>query len=147
MELDRGQLYILAGLVLLLGSVGVGYEMWDVEYTHYLVSDDADFNASSEGYLQYSNLSDRGKEVVDRTIKRDKYVVDSETKTAPDFEYGTDHSSLGYGHYVVQRDGTNYSIRMYEGGPTFATPLFTVVLLIPLGLLGSGLCVKGIRHG
>lgn len=146
MEFDRRQLFLLFGVVLVVGSVGVGYEIWDVEYTHHLGDEDyGSLNCSCENaYFHYSNLSARGKQIVDRTIKREKYVVESESRTAPEFHYMTDNGGFGHGIYVVHRNGLNYSIRAYQQNPGLSGVLLTPVVAA-IGLVGIVLCILGVR--
>jgi len=108
-------------------------------------NDSTTFVASTEGHLRYANLSTRGQTAVDRTIERGEYVVESESETAPEFEYTTDGTTLGMGWYVIQRDGRAYEITTSRDGPGMElSPLVvSAVVLLPLAMIGSALLAFG----
>ncbi|WP_136717102.1 hypothetical protein [Halorientalis salina] len=144
MDLDRSRLFLVLGTVLLLGSAWGGYQVWDVDYTHSLRDDeDVTFNASRMGHVSYENLSDHDQQVIDRTITRGKYTVETEDATVSRFTYTTDSSHLGSGWYVVQRHGQNYTILTHKNTPGLSGVLFTPVLFA-VGIVGLLLCILGI---
>jgi len=145
MERDRGTLMVAVGAILIVGVVVAGFVVFDSDYVHELENDSATFDASKEGHLRYANLSERGQTAVDRTIERGEYVVESESETAPEFEYTTDYQHLGTGWYVVQRDGRAYEITTSREGPGMGLgPLvISAVVLLPLAMIGSALLAFG----
>ncbi|SDE87984.1 hypothetical protein [Halorientalis regularis] len=141
MDWDRGMAVLAIGAVMLVGAAGGGFVVFDSEYVHDLQNDAAVFDASTEGHLQYANLSERGQTAVDRTIERGEYVVEDESETAPEFMYIDD----GVGRYVIQRDGRAYEITTHREGPGMGLLWFPAMfVLLPLGMAGAAFVVAGI---
>ncbi|AQL42825.1 hypothetical protein BV210_08920 [Halorientalis sp. IM1011] len=145
MDWGRGTWMVAVGAILIVGVVIGGFAVFDSDYVHELENDSAAFNASKEGHLRYANLSERGQTAVERTIQHGEYVVDSESETAPEFEYTTDGATLGRGWYVVQREGRAYEITTSRDGPGMGLgPLvISAVVLLPLAMIGSALLAFG----
>jgi len=140
----RGTLVLTVGVVVLGGVAAGSLVVSDTDYVHSLDATDATFNASEDGNLYYANLSERGQTVVDRTIERREYVVDDESETVAEFTYTTDHTNLGTGWYVIQRDGRTYAITTHRDTPGMLGGLLTLYVFTPLTLLGLALCVSGV---
>ncbi|SEN62318.1 hypothetical protein SAMN05216388_100449 [Halorientalis persicus] len=143
MDLGRGRLMVFVGVVLIVAVAAGGFVLWDTDFVHRGEPASDEFNASQKGHLRYANLSERGRTIVDRTVERGEYVVESEGETAPDFRYTTDHSGPGIGWYLVQRDGRVHEITTYRDSPGFVAPVLTMVVLFPLAMLGSALLAFG----
>lgn len=142
MDTDRGWRYFYVGLVLVLGAWWAAGQVPDVTYVHNVTETNEQFDASEPGHLQYQNLSDRGKQVFDRALDEGEYAVTHENATASEFHYTTDHSNLGNGIYVVQYQGTNYSLVTSKRNGWVLRPLLRMVSDFA-GLVGALLLVAG----
>ncbi|RXK50464.1 hypothetical protein [Halorientalis pallida] len=141
MDWDRGTWLVAVGAVMLAGAAGGGFVVFDSDYVHELQNDSAAFDASKEGHLHYANLSERGQEVVDRTIERGEYIVEREGETAPEFMYIDD----GVGRYIIQRNGRAYEITTHREGPGMGLLWVPAMfILLPLGMAGAACVVAGI---
>jgi hypothetical protein len=145
MDFDRSTVAMGIGALLLVGAVVGGFCVFDSEYVHELETESAAFNASKDGHLRYANLSVRGQEIVDKTVERGTYVVESDDQTAPEFEYTTDYAQFGTGMYVIQHDDQAYEITTSRDGPGMGlgASVLSAVVLLPLAIVGSALLAFG----
>lgn len=145
MDVDRSRIFRIVGGILILSSLWAGYTLWNTTYVHRLErTEQGPFNSSKRGHIAYANLSTHGQHVVDKTIERGKFVVETHDKTVAAFSYPTDYNSLGAGWYVIRRDGRNYVIATNTNSPGLSGVLLTP-LVFGIGLFGVLLYLLGGR--
>lgn len=79
-------------------------------------------------------------------------MVSNQSATAPDFEYASDHVTLGAGVYAIKYDGEVYSLRTQRDAPGFniaaslAELATTAARILGIILIAAGLLLAGWRH-
>jgi hypothetical protein len=126
----------------------------DADYLHHVEIAESETLAYGLTYderdvLAYENLSARGQRVFDRARADSPYVVETESATATDFSYTSDHVAVGEGLYAVRHEGTVYSLRTErESAGVNVAALFVGLALRGLGmiLVVAGILLTGWRR-
>lgn len=141
------------GVVLLLVSFVPSADAPDSDYAHHVAP--AENGTLSFGIeygdadvRNYENLSARGQTVFDRARTDSPYVVETESATASDFDYTSDHVALGDGLYAIEYENEVYELRTERRSEGFNAGAWLVTLMTRVGggaLVVAGLALAGMR--
>jgi hypothetical protein len=153
----QSTLVVVGVALVVLSAIPIGGGVRDVDYVHRIepATDGTlayGIEYDEDDIMAYESLSERGQRVVARGVDDSPYVVETESATAPAFEYTSDHVALGQGLYAVRYEGATCSVETTRrsGGLNVAELVVGIVLSAarPVGLvlLVVGVLLAGLRR-
>lgn len=98
----------------------------------------------SDVVFEYDDLSPNARAAfLDALEADDRVVVRGEKHRAPEFEYASDYTDLGYGTYFVAYEGAYYRVSTLGPGPLFGLGPYLVTCVSTA--VGTGLALGGLR--